>query len=116
MTTKKELSDIVREGMQDTETPVKETTKRKTSPPKVEENEELKSLKLKLEEEQERVKYLQQQVIQQQEQVKSLSQALEEKQEKEKKKFIVPVGIHNHLVILPSTSTVLTDEEIGWFD
>jgi len=116
MTTKKDLSDIVREGMQDTNIPLKETAKRKTPTPKVEENEELASLKLKLDEEKERVKYLQKQVQEQQEQVNSLSQALEEKQEKEKKQFIVPVGMNNHLVILPSTSTVLTNEEIGWFD
>ncbi len=118
--TKKDLSDILREGMQNVEPAT--TPKSRTSQTD-EAQKQLTSLKLELEKEQERVKDLHKELEAQKELSKTLSQELEEEQEKvkklqksEQKQFIVPVGMGNHLVITPATSTVLTDEEIGWFD
>ena len=83
---------------------------------------------MELEEEKQRVFLLEQQIKQQQvtmqdlsqslQQVKDLTQSLQQSKE-EQKKFIVPVGTPNHnyhLVVMPATSTELTDEQIGWFD
>ena len=118
MTTKKDLSDVLRQGMQKADTtPIPQN---KTTPPK--NPEEVQTLKLELEKEQNKVRELEAKLQAQQAEVTNLEQALEEKEEKvtqlekQKKQFIVPVGIHNYLVIAPATSTVLTDEEIGWFD
>jgi ribosomal protein L11 methylase PrmA len=128
--TKKDLSGIIRDGMQNEEEPVVKplgTRRTRTTPQKDEPinevEEQLTSLKLELEKEQAQVKHLLKELQEQKELSKTLSQELEEEQEKvkslqkqEPKKFIVPVGMGNHLVITPATSTVLTNEEIGWFD
>jgi TolA-binding protein len=138
MTTKKDLSDVLREGMSDN-VPKPPARRRPSPAAKIEENAELQSLKSELEkerekaeqlqkqiqaEQEERIKFLQQQIQSQNEEIKELTDSLQEQQEQvktlqEKKQFIVPVGTHpryDHLVILPATSTELTDEQIGWFD
>jgi len=152
MTTRKNLSAMLREGMQNP-SHEKTTVQKTTTSAKIQEKEnqellelkselelekekiehlqqqqEVMSLKLELEEEKIKVLSLEQQLQQQQETMQDLSQSLKQVQDltqslqqakEEQKKFIVPVGVprySQHLVILPATSTVLTDEQIGWFD
>jgi|CryBogDrversion2_11_1035321.scaffolds.fasta_scaffold45009_2 hypothetical protein len=125
MTTKKNLSGVLREGMQSG--PLVNQTTNKPDQPKqlqsdTQEQQELIKLKAQLEQERERVLCLQQELHEQKKQIEELSQSLQKEESnnnKEKMKFIVPVGsypYHNHLVIMPATSSELTDEQIGWFD